>query len=177
MADDLATAYGKAITTIARAEGVADRVADELFQFAEAVDTTNELRDKLTDPSVPLEARSTAVSDLLSKAHTTTASAVQLLLSASQIRNVGSIAKVVISEAAEARGASVATVRSAKPISERQRLALGKALEQREGRPVEVKVVVDPDLLGGIVVQLGDNVIDGSVAKQLTEIRATLASA
>ncbi|HUG86549.1 MAG TPA: ATP synthase F1 subunit delta [Euzebya sp.] len=177
MADELAVSYGRAIVAIARAEGVADRVADELFQFAQAVDGNPALRDKLTDPSVALEARSGAVTDLLQRAHPATGAAVQMLLAADRIRHLGDIAAAAVRESAEARGASVAQVRSAKPLAQAQRDALGRALADRAGRPVELKVVVDPDLLGGLVVQLGDTVIDGSSARRLTEIKAALASA
>jgi F-type H+-transporting ATPase subunit delta len=177
MADDLAVAYGRAIVQIGRAEGVADRVADELYQFARAVDGNAELRDKLTDPSVPLEARSAAVTDILARAHPATGAAVQLLLSADRIRHIADIADAAVRDAAEARGSSVALVRSAKPLGDAQRQALEQALGARAGRPVDLKVVVDPDLLGGVVVQMGDTVIDGSMARRLTEIKSSLASA
>ena len=111
MADDLAISYGKAIVEIGRAEGVADRVADELYQFARAVDASPELRDKLTDPSVPLEARSNATAELLKRAHPATGAAVQMLLSADRIRHIADIADAAVRDAAEARGASVAEVR------------------------------------------------------------------
>lgn len=177
MAEDLAVSYGQAIVAIARAEGVADRVADELFQFAQAVDGNATLRDKLTDPSVPLEARSAAATELLQRAHPATGAAVQMLLSADRIRHVADIADAAVRDAAEARGSSVAQVRSAKPLGDAQRDALARALAVRAGRPVELKVVVDPDLLGGVVVQLGDAVIDGSIAKRLVELKSSLASA
>jgi F-type H+-transporting ATPase subunit delta len=177
MADDLAVSYGRAIVEIARAEGVADRVADELFQFARAVEDNPTLRDKLTDPSVPLDARSAAATDLLQRAHPATGAAVQMLLSADRVRHLADIADAAVRESAEARGASVAQVRSAKPLGEAQRASLQQALSTKAGRPVEIKVVVDPDLLGGIVVQMGDTVIDGTSARRLTDLKSALASA
>ncbi|WP_370325708.1 ATP synthase F1 subunit delta [Euzebya sp.] len=177
MADDLVHSYGSAVIAIGRAEGVADRVADELYQFAAAVDGRPELRATLTDPSVALEARSAAVAELLGRAHPATGAAVQMLLAADRIRHISEIADAAVTESAEARGASVAQVRSAKPLGDAQRRALESALTQRVGRPVELKVTVDPDLLGGVVVQLGDTVIDGSMVKRLTDLRSSLATA
>lgn len=177
MADDLAVSYGRAIVEIGRAEGVADRVADELFQLARTVEGDAQLRETLTDASVPLEARSAAVGEALQRAHPATVAAVQMLLAADRIRRIGEIADAAVAESAEARGASVAEVRSAKPLGDVQRRSLEQALAARAGRPVELKVVVDPDLLGGIVVQMGDTVIDGSMARRLTEIKSSLASA
>lgn len=177
MAEDLAASYGKAIAAIGLAEGASDRLSDELLEFARAVDSTPQLRDKLTDPAIALQARSEAVSDLLARAHPATAAVVQMLLSADRIRHIGEIADAAVRINAESRGASVATVRSAKPLSDTQRDQLAQALAAKAGGPVEMKVVIDPELVGGVVVQLGDSIIDGSVAKRLTDLRASLASA
>lgn len=176
MADDIATAYGRAVIEIGRAEGVPDRVVDELYEFARAVDDTPELRSKLTDSSIALEARRAAVEGLLERAHPATQAAVQLLLSADRIRHVSEIADTAMTLAAEAKGASVAHVRTAKPLSDAQRQSLTEALSTRAGQPVDLKVTVDDGLLGGIVVQLGDTVIDGSVARRLTELKSSLVS-
>ncbi|CAN5664781.1 hypothetical protein BH24ACT15_BH24ACT15_29390 [soil metagenome] len=176
MVDEVVAAYGRAIAEIAQAEGAADRVSDELFEFARAVDTTPELRDKLTDSSIPLEARSAATSELLQRAHPVTQSCVQMLLSADRMRHISEIADVAANESAEQRGAGVASVRTAKPLSDTQREELKAALAERVGHPVELKVVVDPELVGGLVVQIGETVIDGSIAKRLTDIRSSLSS-
>lgn len=177
MADDITTAYGRAVVEIGRAEGAADRVVDELYEFARAVDGDAELRSKLTDPGVPAEARRAAVEALLQRAHPATGAAVQMLLSADRIRHIGEVADAAATMSAESRGASLATVRTAKPLSDGQLSQLRQALSARAGQPVEVKTVVDPDLLGGIVVQLGDTVIDGSISRQLTELRSALVTA
>lgn len=176
MAEDLATRYGRAIAEIGRAEDASQRLSDELLEFARAVDTTPELRDRLTDPAIALEARSAAVEALLQRAHPATRSVVQMLLAADRVRHISEIADAAVRISAEARGASVAVVRTAKPLSDAQRQSLSQALAARAGGPVEMKVVVDESLLGGVSVQMGDTVIDGSVAKRLTELRSQLAS-
>lgn len=176
MADDIATAYARAVIQIGRAEGVTDRVVDELYEFARAVDDTPDLRSKLTDSSIALEARRAAVQGLLERAHPATGAAVQMLLSADRIRHVSEIANAAMNLAAEAKGASVAQVRTAKPLSDGQRKALVEALSARAGQPVELKVTVDDNLLGGVIVQLGDTVIDGSIARRLTELKSSLVS-
>lgn len=177
MADELATAYGRGLVQIARAEGVADRVADELFAFARGLDGNPQLRETLTDPGVPLEARMQAVGDLLQRAHPQTVASVLMLLQSGRIRQVAEVAQAAVAEAAEARGAAVAEVRTAKPLSEAQQQQLASALAQRVGRTVELKVVQDPALVGGIAVRLGDTVIDGSLAKRLDDIKGRLTGA
>ncbi|AXV08432.1 ATP synthase delta chain [Euzebya pacifica] len=177
MADDIATAYGRAVVEIGRAEGAADRVVDELYEFARTVDGDADLRSTLTDNAVPLEARRNAITEALQRAHPGTIAVVQMLLSADRIRHVSDIASAATNLSAESRGASVAVVHSAKPLGEAQRQALVTALSARAGQPVELKVTVDEDLLGGIVVQLGDTVIDGSVLRQLTQLKSALVTA
>ena len=68
----------------------------------------------------------------------------------------------------------MAEIRSAIELTDDQRARLGAALEQATGGPVEVKVIVDPTVLGGIVTQIGDTVIDGSVRHRLSQLRETI---
>jgi F-type H+-transporting ATPase subunit delta len=76
-----------------------------------------------------------------------------------------------VKKAAEARSRVAAEVRSAVPLDEDQRTRLAAALGRATGRAVDVKVVIDPEVLGGVVAQVGDTVIDGSVRARLDELR------
>ena len=78
---------------------------------------------------------------------------------------------------AERRQHAVAEVRSAFPLDEQQRRRLEEALSRATGKTVEVKVVVDPSVVGGAVAQVGDVVFDGSVRTRLVEARRQLAGA
>ncbi len=78
---------------------------------------------------------------------------------------------------AERRQHQVAEVRSAVPLDEARRAKLAAALSKATGRTVEVKVVVDPSVIGGIVARLGDEVYDGTVRTRLREVRQRLAGA
>ena len=69
---------------------------------------------------------------------------------------------------------SVAEVRSAIELTDDQRARLAEALSSAIGGAVEVKVIVDPSVLGGIVTQIGDTVIDGSVRHRLSQLRETI---
>ena len=97
MADDIATAYGRAVVEIGRAEGAADRVVDELYEFARTVDGDADLRSTLTDNAVPLEARRNAITEALQRADPGTIAVVQMLLSADRIRHVSDIASAATS--------------------------------------------------------------------------------
>ena len=65
----------------------------------------------------------------------------------------------------------MAEVRSATPLDDKQRKALAEALGQATGKNVEVKVLVDPSVIGGVVAKIGDTVIDGSIKRRLEQLR------
>jgi F-type H+-transporting ATPase subunit delta len=75
---------------------------------------------------------------------------------------------------AEQRQHEVAEVRAAVPLDDRLRDRLAEALSHATGKQVEVKVVVDPDVLGGVVARIGDTVIDGSVRHRLDQLKERL---
>lgn len=175
MADQIA-GYAAALFEVARAEDVLDRVGDELFRFSRTLETAPDLRSALTDPATPDDAKNAILRELLGqKAHPVTLRLLGLVVQGGHIREMTRIADEFVARASAAGQASVAEVRVATPISEEQRNRLAEALSQSKGRPVDVKVIVDPSVLGGVVTTIGDEVIDGSVRRRLEQLRASLA--
>jgi F-type H+-transporting ATPase subunit delta len=175
MADDRTLAYAEALFGVARAEGTLGDVEDELFRFSQTLQGNDDLRTALTDASIPAARRQQIVEDLLDgKASPTTVALVSMVVGTGRTRDLpGIISRLVQMSAAEANK-EVAEVRSAVPLTDDQRTRLAKALGQATGKDVEVKVVVDPSVLGGIVAQVGDTVIDGSVRRRLDQLRNSL---
>ena len=168
-------AYADAIHRIAAAEGNLSQVEDELFQVAQAVEASDELRTALTDPLTPVANRQQVMEDLLrGKASSATIGAVSLVVGAGHAADLPAIARAVIEKGAALRNHAVAEVRSAVPLTDDQRKRLAAALKQSTGKDVEIKVVIDPSVLGGIVTQIGDTVIDGSIRNRLNRVRETL---
>lgn len=177
MADDRTTAYAMGIYEIARGEGQADRVEAELFGVAQAFETSNELRTTLSDASIPLERRQSIVGDLLgTRASDLTVSVLGFLVSTGRIGELGEIARAVSDHAATTANKEVAVVRSAIDLDDATVERLAAALQRATGKSVDVKVVVDPSVLGGIEATVGDTVIDGTVRSKLDQLRATVAT-
>ena len=86
-------------------------------------------------------------------------------------RQLPQILKGLSDLAAEARNSVVAEVRSAVPLDAKQRKDLAAALSNATGKKVEVKVLVDPSVIGGIVAKVGDTVIDGTVRRRLEQLK------
>jgi F-type H+-transporting ATPase subunit delta len=176
MNDQQIDGYATAMFEVARAEGLLDRVGDELFRFSRAVESAPDLRSALTDPASPAEAKSSVIQRLLeNRAHPVTVRLVNLAVEAGLVRDLTRLVDAFTAKASAAGQAAVAEVRVAQPISEEQRNRLAEALTQAKGRPVDVKVIVDPTVIGGVVTTIGDEIIDGSVRRRLEQLRASLA--
>lgn len=174
---DKPTAYASALVTLAQAEGALPKVEDELFTFSKAVEQTPALRDALTDRGLPVENRQAIVRDVLgNRASPVTINLISFVIESGHARDLSKIAEAFVRIAASTREHSVAEVRTAVPLSDKQRQRLEKALSKATGREVEAKVVVDPSVVGGVVATIDDLVFDGSVATRLEGARRALGS-
>lgn len=172
MADDRTTAYARAMFDVARAEGDLARIGDELFRFARALEGSDELREALTDPHLPASRRQQIVEDLLGgKADPSTVSLVGMAVGTGRARELPAIIDSLVAMTAAQANRAVAEVRSAIDLTDDQRTRLATAIESATGKQVEVKVVVDPSILGGIVTTVGDTVLDGSVRTRLERLK------
>lgn len=173
---DIPEVYARAILEVARAEDASQRVEDDLFQFAQTMEGNAELRDSLADPALDVGRKLAIIDDLLG-GHPHSASAVMWIVQSGRVRQLTAIASAVATLAAADRARVLAEVRAAVSLSDEQQRELTRALSSATGQDVELKVVVDPGVLGGIVVKMGDTVIDGSVARRLAELRGRLTGA
>ena len=171
MADRI-DAYAAALFEVAKGEGSLETVEDELFKVARTLEVNDELRGALTDQAIPLERRQGIVEDLLgNRASPVTTALVSFVVGSGRARDLPAIIDKLVQRAAEERHEAVAEVRSAIPLDDAQRQRLAEALSRRTGRQVAVKVIVDPTILGGVVTQIGDTVIDGSVRTRLNQLK------
>lgn len=168
--------YAAALFEVARAEGALGVVENELFDLSHVLSSSDELRSTLTDASLPAEKRQEIVSDLLgrAKASPLTNSLVSFVIGAGHARDLPAIISSLVERAASDRNHEVAEVRSAVPLDENQRTRLARALSKNLGKEVEVKVHVDPSVLGGLSARVGDVVIDGTVRHRLDQLKETI---
>jgi F-type H+-transporting ATPase subunit delta len=172
VADDVVNGYARALLLVAGAEGRSRQLESELVQVARAVDASAELRAALADATTPASARQQIVEELLGgRASPVTVAMVSMIVGAGRSAYLGRIADRAMELGAEHRGRAVAEVRSAIPLTPGQETQLAAALKVATGKDVEVKVIVDPSILGGLVTQIGDQVIDGSVRARLGQLR------
>jgi F-type H+-transporting ATPase subunit delta len=173
--DQRAEAYADVLFEVARAEGTLEEVEDELFRFSRTLDGSHELRQALTDQAVPADKRQAIVEDLLGdKASPTTVNLISFVIGAGRGRQLPDIVGRLVERAAAERQREVAEVRAAVPLDDDQQDRLREALSAATGKQVEVKVVVDESVMGGLVARVGDIVIDGTVRHRLDHLKERL---
>jgi len=153
-----------------------EEVEDELFRVGRVVATTPPLAAALADWSVPGEQRAELIAGLLTgKA---TEPTIRLLAGAVRLRtrDVVAVVQWLAEQAAAARGWRVARVRAAMELDDSARDRLGEAMARLTGQPVEVQVTVDPALLGGARVEIGDLLVDATTRHRLDQLEEQLRS-
>ena len=174
-ADPRIDGYSAAILEVAKAEGDLERIGDELFQIARAFESSAELRDALTDPRLPIDRKQAVVEDLLGgKTSPLAVNLVNFVVGVGLASDLPTIADRLAERAAEERNKVLAEVRAAVELDEKTIGRLSKALSEATGKDVEIKTIVDPSIIGGIVARVGDTVIDGSLSYRMQELRETL---
>jgi F-type H+-transporting ATPase subunit delta len=140
-----------------------------------ALDDSAELRSTLTDPQLPFERKRAIVDDLIGgRASSLSVAIVQLIVSQGRASDLPEIVEAFVEAAAAMRDHAVAEVRTAVPLDDETIDRLAKALSRATGKAVEVKVEIDPDVIGGVVARVGDTVIDGSIARRVESLRQAI---
>ncbi|MGA7227063.1 MAG: ATP synthase F1 subunit delta [Acidimicrobiia bacterium] len=175
--DDRITGYANAVLELATAEDQLERVEAEFLALGQAMDDSAELRSTLTDPQLPLAKKQSIIDELIDgRASSLTVGLVQFMVSQGRASEIPAIAQAFVEAAVASRSKAVAEVRSAVPLDDATVERLAAALGKATGKSVEVKVIVDPSVLGGIVARVGDTVIDGSLAHRVESLRQAVKS-
>ncbi len=178
---DLATAAERlaalASAAVADSAGQLDDLEDELFRFSRILSREPELRSALSNPQLPADRKQGLLNALLGSR----VSPVALRLITQAVlyprgRSLDESLEEYARLAAAWRQRLIAVVRVATELTDSQRDRLTAALSATYGRGIHLNVVVDPQVVGGMSVQIGDEFMDGSVASQLAALRRRLAA-
>lgn len=170
-------AFGvESILAQAEAEGRLSRVEDELFRFGRIVDGTAELRSALTDRRAPADSKAQVVHRLLDGRSAPETVRLAELAATHRSTRFDHAIEGYLTIAARRQEQLTATITTAVPLSGQQRERLTTQLGQHHGRAVRTNEVVDPTVVGGIRVDIGDEVIDGTILSRLDEARRRMTS-
>jgi F-type H+-transporting ATPase subunit delta len=152
-----------------------DEVEDGLFRFERILAAEPTLRAALTDRLLPSDRKLQLLHRLLDgKVADVTFALIERAVLAPRGRTIERVLKEFSELAASRRERLIARVTSAVPLTEEQQERLVEALRQSTGNDIRLQLLVDPSLVGGLVVRIGDEQIDGSVVRHLTEARRRL---
>lgn len=149
-----------------------ESLEDDLFRFARIVASTPALRTVLTDRDVDVAARQGLVTELLErKVPATSVALARYVVAGGRARDVVGTLDYLVEQTALARGWRIAHIRAAAPIDDAQREQLSDSLGTLAGGPVELQVVIDESLLGGVLIRIGDLQVDATARGRLDELR------
>ncbi|MBA3431878.1 MAG: F0F1 ATP synthase subunit delta [Actinobacteria bacterium] len=175
--DTLIEGYADALFRLVRAEDELDKVEDELYRFGKLLESNYELKQALSDQAIDKDQRTKVLEELLAdKVSPHTLGLLTFVVEQGRARQLPEILERLSALAAEARQAVVAEVRSAVPLDDDQQKRLADGLSKATGKKVELKVIVDPSIMGGVITKVGDTVIDGTVRRRLEQLREQVRS-
>ncbi|MGD0314197.1 MAG: F0F1 ATP synthase subunit delta [Acidimicrobiales bacterium] len=152
-----------------------EEIEDQLFRFARTVESNRRLRTALGDRDLPVTVRQQVIAELLgTQVLPATGRLAAYAVRGGRARDIVATLDALVEDAARARGWRVARVLTADDVGEDQRRQLSEALGVLAGNPVDLQVTVDPRLLGGVVVQVGDLLVDSSTRHRLDELKEHL---
>ena len=169
--DALERAGINAFLASAEQQGQLDEVEDELFRFGRVVHGDPQLRAALGNRSLPIAQRQALVNALLEGPALAETLALARQAAVGRHGSFETTLEDTRELAALRRDRLVATVTSAVELGDEERNRLAEALKRHYGRSLHVNVVVDPRIMGGLAVQVGDDLIDGTVSGRLEEAR------
>jgi F-type H+-transporting ATPase subunit delta len=176
MVDAIEQLAVEAMVLAAQAEDGLDDLEDGLFRFGRVVAGQPDLRAALASTWLPVERKQELLGALLDgKVTAVTLRLINQMVTHPRGRPLPEALNLCAEIAARRRQQLIAVVRSATELSAAQRRRLAAALAQSYGHPVHLNVVIDPAVLGGISVQIGDELIDGTAASRLVAVRRRLA--
>ena len=165
--------YADAFYAVILAEGNANEVQDELFRFSQAIEGNDQLREALNDPHIPAARRQQIVEDLLGAQAFADHHRPSCRWSSAPAGpgTCPPSSGHLLDKTASLTSSVIAEVRSAVELNQDQKERLAAAIKTATGQDVDIVVIVDPTVLGGVVTQIGDTVIDGSVRHRLAQLK------
>lgn len=165
----------EALLASAERDGRIDAVENELFRFGRVLESSADLQILLSNPAVTDEVKATVVADLLAqRSEPETATLITHIVSSSNGTPVAERLDDLVALAAARRQQLLADVRAPVALTDAQQERLANALSSIYNQPVTLAVTVEPELVGGVVVRIGDEIIDGSITSRLAAARRAL---
>jgi F-type H+-transporting ATPase subunit delta len=175
--EEIAEVYSRALFEVAKDRGVLDRVHNELGEFADALDENRQLQVFLFSPYFSSEEKKDGMKRIVTDADERLVNFLQLIAERHRMPALFRIRRSFDSMWAEENRLLPVTVTSAVELDESLVQDIGRSIEEQTGRRVELSSNVDADVLGGLMVRVGNMVLDATVRNRLEQLRKQVARA
>ncbi|WP_139491087.1 F0F1 ATP synthase subunit delta [Brevibacillus dissolubilis] len=168
MSGGVAKRYARALFEVANERGLVDQIETELKDILGVVQADQDLNQFLMHPHIAAAAKKEFVNDAFSKqVSEETSNFLKVLVDNGREADLAGIVATYVQLSNEARGIADAVVTTAKPLSEAELAELAAQFGKTVNKTLRLQSVVDPAILGGVVVQIGDRLYDGSLKSKL----------
>lgn len=176
MAGSAAKRYAQAVLDLAKERGALDAWQADLARLGELLEN-QQMVDFFANPGVPAAEKDVLLARVLADAQPEMRNLARLLSERGRLELLPAISRLYEDGLRAERGIVIAEVTTAEPLGPEEQRLVGERLAQIVGKGVQLRLHVDPEIIGGIVARVGDQLIDGSVISQLRRLRARLAAA
>jgi F-type H+-transporting ATPase subunit delta len=175
--EELADVYSRALFEVAKEKDVLDDVHDQLGQFADELDTNREMQVFFFSPYFSSQEKKEGITKMVEGAEENFVRFLELLAERHRMPALFRIRRAFDGLYAEERKLLPVTVTSAVELDKGIVDEIGRKIEEQTGRKVELTAKVDPDVIGGLVMRVGNMVMDGSIRARLERLRKQVAKA
>jgi F-type H+-transporting ATPase subunit delta len=175
--EEIAQVYARSLFAVAKEQGVLDEIHGQLGQFADAVGENQQLQVFFFSPYFSSQEKKDGIGRVVQGADERFERFLELLVERHRLPVIFRIRQTFDALWAEERKLLEVTVTSAVELDEETVGGIGRRVEEQTGRTVELTSVVDPDVLGGLVLRVGNLVVDASVRNRLERLRREVATA
>lgn len=175
--EQVARVYAQALFDAAREAGVVEPVRRELGDFVAALAASTSLRSVLADPQIDVSAKSRVLAEVMRGGQGLLANTLQLMLERGRFGAVPELGRAYDALAIVEEGVVEVEVTSAAELSPETENKIAARVQEATGRRVELTRRVDPSIVGGLVLRIGDVIVDGSVKARIRQLRRRLATA
>lgn len=176
-AEQVARVYARALFDAASEAGVVEAVRQDLEKFVQAVQGSEALSGVLSDPQIEVAAKQRVVAEIMRDAQPLVANTLLLLLQRGRFSMLGELNQAYAALAAEAAALVKVQVTSAVELNAEARDKIAARVAEVTGRQVELTQAVDPGIIGGLVLRVGDIIVDSSLKARIRQLRRRLATA
>jgi F-type H+-transporting ATPase subunit delta len=175
--EEIATVYARSLFDVAIERGALDEVREQIGQFADALEAERELQVFFFSPYFSTEEKKEALVRAVTGANEAVANFLALLIEKHRMPAIFRIRRELDRLWEQENKLLPVIITSAVALDSSTVQGIGDAIGKQTGRTVELTSVVDPDVLGGIVLRVGNSILDASIRNRLEQLRKSVASA